>query len=198
MDNVKLPHFSFYKKGYMQGDKAYPQNRPSGEYTLQDVYGLITGESLRNQTEEFRKRKFGRDNASRFKLVNFPAVTFSATFTYRNEAGVKEVNNLLVLDFDDVGDEVDVMRLKRSLLSDECFDTQLLFVSPSGRGVKWVIEVEDWCGMSRAEFFRNLCKYIESVHGHGPDPSGKDVARLCFLCYDAECFINPIYLKNHE
>lgn len=45
----------------------------------------------------------------------------------------------MCLDFDHVEN---IMELKQKLLNYEYFDTELLFVSPSGNGLKWIIPVD--------------------------------------------------------
>ncbi|HAH24353.1 MAG TPA: VirE protein, partial [Prolixibacteraceae bacterium] len=48
-------------------------------------------------------------------------------------------SGLLTLDFDHVSN---LDGLKKTLLSDRYFDTELMFVSPSGDGLKWVISID--------------------------------------------------------
>jgi len=84
--------------------------------------------------------------------------------------------------------------LRSQLLQDEFFDTQLLFRSPSGDGLKWVIEI-DLSQTSHADYFRAVANYIQSTYGVEVDKSGKDISRACFLPYDPQCFINQKYLE---
>ncbi len=190
-----IPRFSVFEKGEMKGSKVFPQNRPAGTFSLKDAHRYITSESAQLPTQTFRSREFSKGEAGRFKLLNFRTATFSAAFSkWRCETDKYVLTPYLVIDFDALRDDSEVMDLRRSLLADPCFDTQLLFTSPSGRGVKWVIEVDDWHGMARADYFNALANYLHATHRHRPDPSGKDVTRLCFLCWDPQCYINPKYL----
>lgn len=197
MNTQDFPRFSVFPRGFQVGDRAVPDNKPCMTVTLREVYDYILHDAgARLATQTLRERHLQPRNASRFKLLNFETATFSCTCTYRKEGYITSVNNLLVLDFDHVGGSRALTMLRSSLLHDDCFDTQMLFVSPSGDGLKWVIEVDDWCGMSRPDFFQSLSNYIASAHHHRPDPSGKDVTRLCFLPHDPNCFINPRYTQK--
>ena len=194
VNTVSAPVFSVYQRGYMHGNRACPQNRPSCSVTLSDVHKYITSPGAQVATETLRQKLakgMSKQNAGNFKLLNFPAATFSGVFSYRKEECLVSESHLLVLDFDGITSPQDLQRLRLSLLLDDSFTTQLLFISPSGHGLKWVIRIDDWYDLSRADFFRSLSNYICANHGFMPDPSGKDIARLCFLCHDPEAYIAP-------
>ena len=78
-------------------------------------------------------------------------------------------------------------------MQDEYFETELLFVSPSGDGIKWVIPI-DISKATHQDYFRAIASYIKQAYGLDIDQSGKDVSRACFIAHDAEAFINPKYL----
>lgn len=196
-DKKQFPRFSVFEKGMMKGDKVFPQNRPAGTFSLKDAYRYIKSDTAKLATETFRSGEFAKGAAGRFKLLNFRTATFSAIFKkWRCETDDYIVTPYLVLDFDGLTDAQEVILLRNSLLKDPYFKTELMFTSPSGRGVKWVIQVVDWHGMARADFFNALSNYIYNAHHHRPDPSGKDVTRLCFLCHDPMCYLNQKYLQK--
>ena len=76
---------------------------------------------------------------------------------------------------------------------DEYFETELMFVSPSGDGIKWIIPI-DITIATQSTFFKAVANYIKKTYGLEVDQSGKDVSRACFLPHDAVPFINPKYL----
>ena len=76
------------------------------------------------------------------------------------------------------------------LLEDKCFTTELLFRSPSGDGLKWIIRINT-AEVSHAEYFNAVANYLRLTYGLEADKSGKDVSRACFLPYDPEAYINP-------
>lgn len=97
---------------------------------------------------------------------------------------------LLTIDFDHI---VDVKRLKGKLLNDEYFETELLFVSPSGNGLKWIIPI-DICKHNHQYYFKAVANYLRQTYEVKIDRSGKDLSRACFLPYDPEVYIHPKYL----
>jgi len=100
----------------------------------------------------------------------------------------------MCIDFDHV-QNTDTLR--QALLADEYFDTQLLFVSPSADGLKWIIEI-DTQKAPHGEYFVSVANYILQTYSIEVDKSGKDISRACFLPFDPNAFINPLILNNHE
>jgi hypothetical protein len=88
----------------------------------------------------------------------------------------------------------DVEKLRFQLLQDEYFDTQLLFRSPSGNGLKWIISIDTATTM-HGNYFAAVANYVLQTYGIAVDKSGRDLSRACFLPHDPQTFINPIYLK---
>ena len=98
-----------------------------------------------------------------------------------------EHSGLLCLDFDHLSD---VQSLFERLLIDEYFETQLLFRSPSGDGLKWIVPI-NVAELPHGDYFRAVANYVRSVYGVEVDKSGRDVSRACFLPFDPQAFINP-------
>ena len=95
------------------------------------------------------------------------------------------------MDFDHLPN---LSEMKNRLLSDEYFDTQLLFVSPSSDGLKWIISI-DTGAATHADYFAAIANYIKQTYQIEVDKSGRDISRACFLPHDPQAYINPIYLK---
>lgn len=89
------------------------------------------------------------------------------------------------------------LELKQQLLNHEYFDTELLFVSPSGNGLKWIIPV-DLKGWEHSRYFKAVANYIKATGLPLVDMSGSDVARSCFLPYDPQAYINHKYKDDVE
>lgn len=83
--------------------------------------------------------------------------------------------------------------LKATLLCDEALETVLLFTSPSGDGVKWIVSI-DIDEYSHWHWFKAIAAYVKATYQLEVDGSGKDISRCCFLPYDPEVFINPKYI----
>ena len=99
-------------------------------------------------------------------------------------------SNLLTIDFDHLEN---LQELKAQLLNDEYFETEMLFTSPSGDGLKWIIRI-DVSEVTHSEYFTAVANYIKHTYNIEVDQSGKDVSRACFLPYDPTAFLH----KRHQ
>ncbi|MBY0425481.1 MAG: VirE protein, partial [Cytophagales bacterium] len=111
-------------------------------------------------------------------------------FSQRFDNHLLKHSSLICIDFDHLT-EKDI--LKEKLLQDEYFETELLFTSPYGDGLKWVIGIEI-TSYTHLENFLGIESYIKKVYGYKIDTSCKDLSRACFLPHDPEVFINTKYL----
>ena len=177
----KGPRFSFYKA-------PITNTRPYKSITILDAWKYITGHYARDRTWELRSI-MDKSRARIFKSANFDYATFSGEFSIRNNAHCLAESGLLCLDFDHVPD---VEGLFARLLTDRYFETALLFRSPSGDGLKWIIEINRG-QTSHLDYFRTVAGYITRAYGIEPNKSGKDLARACFLPHDPGAYINPNY-----
>jgi len=153
------------------------------------VHNLIKFNHYEEQTRQLRALTDPKE-ARAFKAAHFDYVTFSGTFMKRNDASLIKHSGLITIDFDHVSN---LSKLKDDLLSDEYFDTELLFTSPSGDGLKWIIAI-NLDKASHPENFQAISNYIRHTYNIEVDKSGKDISRACFLPHDKEVFINPKYL----
>ena len=156
------------------------------DVTLIDVYDYIIGPTAVNRTRELRSITDIKE-ARKYKSRYFDYCTFSGTFDSRSEQALKQHSGLLCLDFDHLKNLEEV---RQQLLNDDYFETQLLFVSPSGNGLKWIIEI-DLSQTTHADYFRAVANYLKQTYNVDVDKSGKDISRACFLPYDPDCYINP-------
>ena len=176
------PKFSFFKAP-IQNTKSHKS------ITIKDAYNYIVGHYAKEKTETLRSFD-DKKRARLYKSANFDYVTFCGEFDIRSNNSVKSVSGLLCIDFDHIA-ELEVLFSK--LLKDEYFNTVLLFRSPSGDGLKWVIEIPP-SDLPHPDFFRAIENYIFKVYGIKIDGSGKDISRACFLCHDPNAYINPNYI----
>lgn len=179
-----VPKFSYFKS-------PVSNTTPSGEVSIVDVYQLLVSSAFKNSTSSLREIQDLKE-ARKFKALNFDYVTFSGVFSKRMDSQLKKHSGMMAIDFDHVPD---LNTVKEKLLHDKFFETQLLFVSPSGDGLKWIIKI-DQTQVTHQEYFKAVSNYIKFQYDLTIDPAGKDVSRACFLPYDDKAFINPQYLKN--
>ena len=180
-DVIRFPCFSFYKK-------PIRSVRPVKTMNVLDVFNLISSGTYKEATEELRAIPKGSE-AKKFKASNFDYVTFSGVFRSRSESNLLEYSGLIVIDFDHL---LNLDKTRNQLINDPELETELLFVSPSGDGLKWVVNV----GIDVTEHspcFTGITNYLRETYQLDIDPSGKDVSRACFLPYDPNPFINPKY-----
>jgi hypothetical protein len=176
-----IPVFSYFKK-------PVANTTPAKNVSLRDIFEHIKSLDFKQVTEKLRSIS-NKDDARKFKSQNFDYVTFSGTFSKREDKALIKHSGLMVIDFDHVSN---IDRLKADLLKDEYFETELLFVSPSGDGLKWIIPV-DLSRYSHAEYFEAIKNYVWQTYHLQIDKSGRDVSRACFLGQDNNIFINPKY-----
>ena len=179
------PLFSFFRA-------PITSTVPYKSITLFEAYLYIIGKPAQKRTADLRAIT-DKTQAKRFKSNCFDYCCFSGVFTKRNANALVQHSGLMCIDFDHLPDPDD---LRQKLLFDEYFDTQLLFRSPSGDGLKWIIPV-DLSEYTHGEFFEAVAEHILQGYGVQIDKSGSDVSRACFLPYDPHAYINPEYLHGH-
>ncbi len=180
---LDLPLFSYFRKPVSNVNQFK-------DLTIIEAYEMIKSESFRKNTEFLRNLKSTKE-ARLYKATNFNYVTFSGTFTTRNNDGLRKHSGLMAIDFDHVED---IGKLKETLLNDPCLDTELMFVSPSGDGLKWIVPV-NIDKATHLDHFRAIEGYLKEKYDLNIDPSGKDVSRACFLPCDPDAYINPNYFE---
>ena len=178
---IKLPVFSYFKA-------PVSNIVPSKNISLLDVFKMIKGDMFLNNTTNLRILT-DKIEARKYKAANFDYVTFSGTFSERNDKALRKHSGLMAIDFDHIPD---LSELKYNLLRDEYFETEILFYSPSGDGLKWIIPV-DLAKASHQDYFKAVAAYILQCYQVKVDQSGKDISRACFLPYYPDVYINPKY-----
>ena len=177
------PQFSFFKA-------PISNTKPHKTVNLLQIYNAIKGDYYKKQTHKLRTIS-DTQQARKFKTENFDYCTFSGTFTTRNDKTLIRHSGLLCVDFDHLQS---VEKLRFQLLKDEYFDTQLLFVSPSGNGLKWIVSI-DTSQTTHGDYFAAVANYILQTYGIAVDKSGRDISRACFLSHDPQVFVNHKIFK---
>jgi hypothetical protein len=189
MKETTLPKFSFFKG-------PITNKRPKSSATIVDIYRGLTSNYYKTRTEQYRRTK---DKEAKKKL---DFVTFAGLFLIRNNENLFRYSGYVCIDFDHI-EPAHIEVIKAILLNDEILETQLLFVSPSGTGLKWVVEVDLKTYPDYEVNFKGIVAYLRTNYpdyfnmgNNIIDETGKDVSRACFLCYDPRAYINPKYLNN--
>ena len=184
LTEMAWPRVSFYFS-------PISNTKPYAQINLLQLHKLIKGNRYKPRTERLRAFTDPQE-ASKFKQNNFEYVTFGGTFSKRSDKALIHPSGLLVLDFDHVND---LPGLRKILLGDPLFITELMFKSPSGKGLKWIISV-DLNQCTHLDWFTAVASYLDTTLQVTVDRSGKDISRACFLCHDPDAYINPDYLEG--
>ena len=182
----------------------FPKVNNRSEHSVQGLDGLFiwstTNNKLKLNTFLYKQWLYEYPNATKKeksakKVYYFPAVAFGGTFTGTGRAqDINAMSGLIVLDFDHV---VNLTDIQSSLKADPY--TFLLFVSPSGDGLKAVVKHNLTDHQNWQSLFKELEAYYlqifdgvtdESGKQLSADPSGKDISRMCFLPYIEDLFRN--------
>lgn len=171
---------------------------PHKTVELHQIYNVIRGDYYRQPTEELRRlrrlqqeEKITQRDVQRFKARHFDYATFSGEFTRRRDDALLAHSGLICLDFDHIDQWHDggrlsgVYGLRYALMHDASVDTALLFRSPGGDGLKWVVPI-DLAQGTHTDWFEILSFYVSRNYGVEPDPSGRDLSRACYLPWDPD------------
>jgi len=189
--------FSLFPEGYRNKEgKAVLATKPNGVGSLEEVYWDIKSDRARNATLQLREMT-DEDAIREFKKLNFAIATFAGIFRYRSANQIANASGMLTVDIDHLASEEEARSVQQKLIADTHFETCLCFVSPSGKGVKWIVTIPDkWKEMKFKKVFEEMFRYVLFEYGLAIDRSGSDISRACFLPWDEHCYINPAY-QNH-
>ncbi len=122
------------------------------------------------------------DDKERKKIkTELPSICFSGTFTKREDKALKEHSGLIAIDFDHLGDRL--LELKTRLINDKF--TFILFVSPSGDGLKLVVKIP-----ANVKTHSFSAAALTDYYGDEKLDEFRDVSRICFESYDPEIYYN--------
>ena len=167
---------------------------------LNEVYQLITANKrLITLTQAIREAALQGDD-SRCPMQNhhtLPYVTPCGVFTRRRSDCLKLPSGLVVVDVDHLDSPDEAGRLKQLLFKDPYLAPVLVFISPTGRGVKAFVPCP--IGKDSTEAVRWAMNYVHCMYdaentqpGKGVDTSGKDLVRACFLCHDPKALLRKV------
>lgn len=192
-DLKNMPSFSIFRR-------PITNKHPYQVVNLIDVFNYIISDFAKDRTNELRTIKDDRYRRQ-YKADKFDYCTFSGIFSVRTDKAIIQHSGLICLDFDHLKD---VEAIFEALKEDTYFETLLLFRSPSGDGLKWVISFHDSYfrygkdGESYSDyqvrFFAGLYNYIFNHYDVEVDRSCRNLSRACFLPHDPAAYLNPSLL----
>ena len=132
--------------------------------------------------------------ASNFKKQHFDMLCISGLFSKRADNSLQTPSGMMGIDIDHCGEEY-VEELKQEIIHDpmfqDDFELELAFRSPSGDGLKLIVET-DLSVATHAEYFDALRNIFQMRYGINIDDNCKNVSRGCFLPHDIFCYVNPL------
>lgn len=158
------------------------------EVSVADIFCLITSDRYRDITLKLRSIEDEKERKA-FKATHFDFVTFSGLFSYRKDGCMTKHSGLMSLDIDHIGPRL--QELKKALPNDPYFETELLFISPSGDGLKWIVWI-DLNDCDHRTWFRAIQNYMRQAYDVEVDEKCINESRTCFLPFDATVYVNPL------
>jgi hypothetical protein len=156
---------------------------PAYTWTIVRVYEEIKGNRLKWKTEKIRACITIKERTALKKLY-LPYVTFAGTFSYRNNSSLIKRSGLIVVDIDHL-DPNKLYETRESIISK--IQPLLLFISPSGEGLKIVYSVDPI--ITHLSYYEALKGYFQQQLLQ-PIDGGSDISRTCFLCHDPSVFLS--------
>lgn len=171
--------------------------RPRAAITVADLHGVIIAppRGLRERAEAVRAEYQRKGKTPLYTKLKCGLDYFSSggIFSRRADEAVLVESGLLTLDFDKLNGRV--AEARGQLMTDAALAPALalVFVSPSGDGLKAVLAGDP--RRSRANNYERLARHLTRRYGWGPtlDSKTADMSRACFLSHDPTAWLAPDY-----
>lgn len=111
-----------------------------------------------------------------------PSICFSGKFSRREDKAIIEHSGLIAVDFDHLEDRL--IPLRDRLMKDKF--TFLLFISPSGDGLKLVVRIP-----ANIETHAKSAAALTDYYKDEKLDEFRDISRICFESYDPDIYYNP-------
>ena len=160
-----------------------------GHRTLAQIVDEIRGSHYREPILNIRKlvNDGNKEKADQLKK-GLVAFTVSGIFKGgRKLSFLRIYNPFVILDIDNLDPEA----LPDLVLKIQSIEfTKVAFVSPSGRGLKIIVEVDSNMKMHGLAY-QQVSDFYQVELAVKIDKSGKDITRLCFISHDPAIYFNP-------
>ena len=162
---------SVFKDLYKSKDVPYPME-------LEEVVDRIKSGTSKATIEQIR-------NGDKNKKNSLPCILFAGEFTERNSNSLIQHSGLMVVDYDKYPDNESINVHLEELKHNPHF--VLLFISPSGNGIKGVVKIPVATKDSHPKYFK---AFYKKFHSEYFDIANCNVDRVCFESYDANIYVN--------
>lgn len=160
----------------------------SSNNSLEDILTQIKSGEFKSEILQIRDliKNDKNEEAAKFKK-GLPSFTVSGTFNEKRiSKNIDQYTSMIILDYDKL-DEAQI-----TFLSDELRKLEFIysfFISPSGNGLKVIVRVDSEVNSHEKAYLQVVKVFTELFEIH-IDTSGKDLARLCFMSFDPDLYIN--------
>ena len=157
-------------------------------YKSKDVPFHVPIEKIINRIQKGASKELVESvrNGNKENKNKLPCILFSGIFNERNSNSLKEHSGLMVLDFDKYPNNETMLSHLELLKQNKHF--VLLFISPSGNGLKGVIKVSNQLTKeTHPKVFKQFQKEFEYDYF---DIVNSNIDRVCFESYDPNIYVN--------
>jgi len=161
--------------------KSLRNTKPESTVSVLSILEEIRTDKYKSQIEEIRNFENPSKNPLKDKL---PVFTPTGVFNHRSMAGLENYNGLMCLDIDHVANPED--------LKERCKNLNWVyaaFVTPSGNGLKVMGKTH-----ATKETYKQTEILVADAFNHATgcsrDNHCKDIARIQFVSYDPNIYIN--------
>lgn len=163
---------------------------PYSDINIIEVHKRITGDDEFKKTCKKIRESQKEEEQKNIKTRFLEYFTPSGSFSQRHSNNLKKHSGYLCIDLDNIHAD-EIPELKAKLIADIEIDTILLFLSPRGNGLKWIIQIPA-TPETHGMYFDAVRNYLKLIFNVELDKSGRDVARACFFSYDEKAFMGNI------
>ncbi|NCB40854.1 MAG: hypothetical protein EOM80_19030, partial [Erysipelotrichia bacterium] len=175
---MKNPIISYFPGGIRNVTKQF-------RISIEKLHsGIVSCQDWIEPTEKTRDAYLKYGKSPEYKAIrnNLPYVTPDGVWSDRTKTGkLLKASNLIQVDIDGL-DSATLQTTRQIMVSDS--HTMLLFVSPSGAGLKAFVYCENF-SLSRGELIRYYKQF-----GIVLDESTLHDKAAAFVCHDSRCFLN--------
>jgi hypothetical protein len=161
--------------------KSLRNTKPESTVSVLSILEEIRTDKYKSQIDEIRNFENPSKNPLKDKL---PVFTPTGIFNHRSMAGLENYNGLMCLDIDHIENP--------EQLKEQCKKLNYVysaFVTPSGKGLKVLIKTN-----ATSENYREIELKVATAFQHDTgairDNHCKDIARIQFVSYDPNIYIN--------
>lgn len=161
--------------------KSVRNTKPMSTSSLISILEQIKSEKYKKAILEIRSH----ENPAKCKLKeNLPCFTPTGIFSYRSLAGLESYNGLICLDIDSVPNPEDLKNQCKNL-----HWVHAAFVTPSGQGLKVIVKTHATKDTYKQTELQ-VAEAFNEATGFSRDNHCKDIARIQFVSYDPNIYIN--------